>query len=107
MAQAIMNGLCRGLVGYVSYLATCSASEVYSEYLLYEPILRIAQSKGFSVQCEKEAVAKARANPALKEALARAGSDLPALSPAEAEAFIRAESETWGGVIRAVAIRLD
>lgn len=54
-----------------------------------------------------EAVAKARANPGLKEALARAGSDLPALSPAEAEAFIRAESETWGGVIRAAAIRLD
>jgi len=54
-----------------------------------------------------EAVAKARASPALKEALARAGSDLPLLSPAEAEAFIRAESETWGGVIRAAAIRID
>lgn len=50
--SSILNPLCRGVVGYISYLATCSASEVYSEYLLYEPILRIAQSKGFSVQCE-------------------------------------------------------
>jgi hypothetical protein len=52
MNSSILNPVCRGVVGYVSYLASCSASEVYSEYLLYEPIHRIAQSKGFSVQCE-------------------------------------------------------
>lgn len=50
--SSILNPICRGIVGYVSYMATCSVSEVYSEYLLYEPIMRIAQSKGFSVQCE-------------------------------------------------------
>jgi hypothetical protein len=27
-------------------------NEVYSEYLLYEPIARIAQSKGYEVRCE-------------------------------------------------------
>lgn len=50
--SSILNPICRGVVGYISYLATCSASEVYSEYLLYEPILRIAQSKGYNVRCE-------------------------------------------------------
>ena len=50
--SSILNPICRGMVGYVSYLASCSCSQVYSEYLLYEPILRIAQSKGYSVNCE-------------------------------------------------------
>jgi hypothetical protein len=44
--------VCRGLVGHVSYLATCSLSTVYSEYLLYEPMARIAQAKGYSIRCE-------------------------------------------------------
>jgi len=48
----ILNSICRGLVGYVSYLASCSSSQVYSEYLLYEPVLRIAQSKNYRVNCE-------------------------------------------------------
>lgn len=47
-----MNTICRGLVGHVSYMATCSLSTVYSETLLYEPIARIAQSKGYNVRCE-------------------------------------------------------
>lgn len=51
-AVQFLNTLCRGLVGHVSYLSTCSLSTVYSEYLLYEPIARIAQSKGYKVSCE-------------------------------------------------------
>jgi hypothetical protein len=51
-AVSVLNVLCRGIVGHVSYLAACSLSEVYSEYLLYEPIARIAQSKGYRVRCE-------------------------------------------------------
>lgn len=50
--SAILNPICRGLVGYISYMAACSSSQVYSEYLLYEPILRIATSKNYSVNCE-------------------------------------------------------
>ena len=49
---SILNPICRGILGYVSYMATCSQSEVYSEYLLYEPISRIAQSKGYRVRHE-------------------------------------------------------
>lgn len=49
-------------------------------------------------------LAAARADAALREGLARAGSDLPAHGPAEAEAHIRAESETWKGVIAAAGI---
>jgi hypothetical protein len=60
MAAALLNTICRGLVGHVSYLATCSLSTVYSEYLLYEPIARIAQSKGYIVRCEVPAGIKPR-----------------------------------------------
>lgn len=49
---SILNPICRGIVGYISYLAACSGRPVYSEYLLYEPIMRIAQSKGYKVRCE-------------------------------------------------------
>jgi hypothetical protein len=49
---SILEPLCRGLVGYISYLSSCQTSTVYSEYLLYEPILRIAQTHGYSTRCE-------------------------------------------------------
>lgn len=51
----VLNPICRGLVGYLSYLATCKSSPVYSEYLLYEPLLRIATAHRFDVQCEVDA----------------------------------------------------
>ena len=44
----------RGLCGYVSYLAACEMNEAFSEYVLYEPILRILTARGFSVRCEYE-----------------------------------------------------
>jgi len=59
------------------------------------------------VQRIAAAVAAARGSAALREGLARAGSDLPSHGPAEAEAHIRAESETWRGVIRAAGITLE
>lgn len=42
----------RGLAGYVSYLAACEMNEAFSEYVLYEPMLRILTARGFKVQCE-------------------------------------------------------
>ena len=42
----------RGLAGYVSYLAACEMNESFSEYILYEPTLRILTAQGWSVQCE-------------------------------------------------------
>jgi Holliday junction resolvase len=45
----------RGLSAYVSYLAACDMKQAFSEYVLYEPILRILTSKGYSVSCEVEA----------------------------------------------------
>jgi len=44
----------RGISAYVSYLAACEMNEAFSEYVLYEPILRILMARGFSVQCEYE-----------------------------------------------------
>jgi tripartite-type tricarboxylate transporter receptor subunit TctC len=52
-------------------------------------------------------LAAARDDVRLKEALARAGSDLAPMTPAEAEAMIAAESATWDRVIRAANIRLE
>jgi hypothetical protein len=42
----------RGLSGYVSYLAACEMNESFSEYVLYEPILRILTARGYTVKCE-------------------------------------------------------
>lgn len=50
--SSVLEPICRGLVGYVSYLAACRNSAIYSEYLLYEPLLRIAQAQGYTVACE-------------------------------------------------------
>ncbi len=44
----------RGLAGYVSYLAACEMNASFSEYVLYEPILRILTARGYFVQCEVE-----------------------------------------------------
>ena len=50
--KLMLNTICRGLVGHYSYMATTSSHTVYSEYLLYEPILRILQAKGYRAHCE-------------------------------------------------------
>lgn len=42
----------RGLAGYVSYLAACEMNQSFSEYILYEPTLRILIAQNWSVQCE-------------------------------------------------------
>jgi hypothetical protein len=42
----------RGLSGYVSYLAACEMNKSFSEYILYEPILRILTARGYTVDCE-------------------------------------------------------
>src|SRR5262245_59692576 len=42
----------RALTGHVSYLAACDTNKAFSEYILYEPILRILMTRGYSVQCE-------------------------------------------------------
>jgi hypothetical protein len=42
----------RGLAGYVSSLAACEMNESFSEYVLYEPILRILTARQYVVECE-------------------------------------------------------
>jgi len=42
----------RGLAGYISYLAACEMNEAFSEYVLYEPILRILTARGYAVESE-------------------------------------------------------
>lgn len=50
----VMFRIKRGLCGYVSYLAACEMNEAFSEYVLYEPILRIMTAQRFTVYCEHE-----------------------------------------------------
>ena len=49
-----LSRLKRGLAAYVSYLAACEMNEAFSEYVLYEPILRILMARGYTVKCEVE-----------------------------------------------------
>ena len=42
----------RGLVGFISYLTACEMMSAYSEYVLYETILRIMMVRGYTVTCE-------------------------------------------------------
>ncbi|MBI1938113.1 MAG: hypothetical protein HYS25_08295 [Ignavibacteriales bacterium] len=44
----------RGLCSYVSYLAACKMNSAFSEYILYEPVLRILNACGYKVECEYE-----------------------------------------------------
>src|SRR5947207_15933086 len=48
----VLYRLKRGLAGYVSYLAACEMNQAFSEYVLYEPILRILTAREYAVRCE-------------------------------------------------------
>lgn len=50
--KEVLYRLKRGLAGYVSYLAACEMNESFSEYVLYEPILRILSAQKYKVECE-------------------------------------------------------
>lgn len=57
----------RGLAGYVSYLAACEMNEAFSEYVLYEPTLRILMARRFVVQCEYACPGEERNGPGDKK----------------------------------------
>jgi hypothetical protein len=42
----------RALAGYVSYLAACDMNAAFSEYVLYEPMLRVLTAQRFDVETE-------------------------------------------------------
>ena len=50
--KEVLYRIKRGLSGYVSYLAACEMNESFSEYVLYEPILRVLTARGYIVNCE-------------------------------------------------------
>ena len=47
--KEVLYRIKRGLSGYVSYLAACEMNESFSEYVLYEPILRVLTAQGYTV----------------------------------------------------------
>ena len=50
--QEPFRGIKRGLCAYVTYQMACQMEQSFSEYSLYEPILRILVAGGYSVECE-------------------------------------------------------
>lgn len=48
----VLDRIKRGLAGYVSYLAACEMNNAFSEYVLYEPMLRILTAREYQVKCE-------------------------------------------------------
>ena len=51
-SDAVLYRIQRGLAGYVSYLAACEMNKAFSEYVLYEPTLRILTAQSFTVETE-------------------------------------------------------
>jgi tripartite-type tricarboxylate transporter receptor subunit TctC len=54
-----------------------------------------------------DALAKAMQSAEFRERVAALGGEVAAYGPAEAERFVRAETELWGRVVRAGAIKVD
>ncbi len=50
--ENVLYRIQRGLAGYVSYLAACEMNEAFSEYVLYEPMLRVLTARGYTTICE-------------------------------------------------------
>ena len=48
----LIVSLTEGLLGYLIYQSRCGLHEAYSEYLLYDPIVRIAKDKGWHIKSE-------------------------------------------------------
>jgi len=44
----VLYRLKRGLSAYISYLAACEMNQAFSEYVLYEPMLRILTAHGYN-----------------------------------------------------------
>lgn len=49
---SVAEALCDALVGYLTLQARARMYEVYSEYLLYDTIARIAHGRGWYLECE-------------------------------------------------------
>lgn len=52
--RALIESIADVVTGYITFQARCGLSLVYSEYLLYEPILRVARHLNWNVRFEAE-----------------------------------------------------
>jgi hypothetical protein len=50
--ESLMKTIAEGLLAYRVYLSKCGVSGAYSEYLFYEPILRILNHRKIYTKCE-------------------------------------------------------
>lgn len=50
--RALATALADGIAGFLAFQARCGVSGAYTEYLLYEPIIRISRNLGWTARCE-------------------------------------------------------
>ncbi len=50
--EALLHALSDGLTGYMTFESRCGMSQAYTEYLLYGPIVRIANHLDWRVESE-------------------------------------------------------
>lgn len=50
--KGILQAISDALVGYLTFQARCGLSPAYSEYLLYDPIVRVCRNRSWHVECE-------------------------------------------------------
>lgn len=48
----LIAALSEGILGYILYQARCGIQDAYSEYLLYDPVVRISKDKNWKLKSE-------------------------------------------------------
>ncbi|HQK41838.1 MAG TPA: hypothetical protein PKV39_02490 [bacterium] len=48
----LIKAIGEGILGYMLYQSRCGIQEAYSEYLLYDPIVRISKDKNWAIESE-------------------------------------------------------
>lgn len=52
--RALADALCEGVCAHLTLMSRTGAWPVYSEYILYETVLRVARTLAWDVECEYE-----------------------------------------------------
>lgn len=58
--KGLLTTIADGLTGYMTYQSRCGLSPAYTEYLLYDPIVRIAKDKEWIVRSEETVSGKGK-----------------------------------------------
>jgi DNA-binding sugar fermentation-stimulating protein len=57
-SMAVVQAIGDSLTAYLTLQARCGLAPAYSEYLLYDPIVRVCRYRGWNIECEVKAPRK-------------------------------------------------